>query len=90
MGQIIILLIILFFISYFVLNIYEKFQTRTNIKNICYYQDFHKLYYKNKDTKYPINEYLKQCLNKDILEIKFYKFIEFIQDPYLTKGGNTD
>tara|TARA_B110000967_G_C18779418_1_gene507465 strand:+ start:593 stop:859 length:267 start_codon:yes stop_codon:yes gene_type:complete len=76
MGQIVIVLIILFFISYFVLNIYEKFQTSTHIKNICYFKDFHKLFYRYKDYEAPVNEYLKQCLNKDTLEIKLSEFMK--------------
>ena len=58
----IILIIFLFIISYFVLNISEQFQTIKNIKNICYYDNINTLYYpKNKGIKIFMNEYLKYC-----------------------------
>lgn len=71
----IILIIILFSISYFVLNIYEKFQTIEKIENICYYDDFHKLHYKiDKDINgnkiiVVVNDYLENCKNTQNLEI---------------------
>jgi hypothetical protein len=62
----IILIIILFFISYFVLNLYEKFQTIEKIGNICYYDDVHKLYYRNKNDNTPVNEFLRLCPKPEI------------------------
>ena len=70
----IILIIILFIISYFVLNIYEKFQTIEKIENICYYDDFDKLYYKIDGNKVVVvvNDYLNDCLNKNYLIYPLY------------------
>lgn len=70
----IILIIILFIISYFVLNIYEKFQTIEKIGNICYYDDFHKLHYKIDGNKVVVvvNDYLDDCLNKNYLLYPLY------------------
>jgi hypothetical protein len=66
----IILIIILFIISYFVLNLYEKFQTIEKIGNICYYDDFHKLYYKIDGNKIiVVNDYLENCKKTQNLEI---------------------
>ena len=57
-----IILIILLLISYYILNIYEKFQDGTEIKNICYYDKISKLYYpENKDVKIFVNDYLNYC-----------------------------
>lgn len=57
-----IILIILLLISYYILNIYEKFQAGTEIKNICYYDKISKLYYpENKDVKIFVNDYLNYC-----------------------------
>jgi len=71
----IILIIILFIISYFVLNIYEKFQTVEEIENICYYDDFDKLYYKRDEVgnkMIVVNYYLNDCLNKKYLIYPLY------------------
>lgn len=58
----VILLIILLFISYFVLNIYEKFQQFEHIKNICYYNEIQDLYYIVEDNKIiVVNDYLEYC-----------------------------
>ena len=63
MGHIVILLIILIFICYFVFNIYEKFQTITDIENICYYDDIQDLYYRKGDDNkiIVVNDYLEYC-----------------------------
>jgi hypothetical protein len=70
----IILIIILFIISYFVLNIYEKFQAIEEIEHICYYDDFDKLYYRKGDDNkiIVVNAYLNDCLNKKYLIYPLY------------------
>jgi hypothetical protein len=84
MGHIFILVIILIFISYFVLNLYEKFQTKKNIKNICFYQDFHKVFYRNKNDNTPVNEYLRLCPKTEIdLKTIYSLYRKYISD----RGG---
>jgi hypothetical protein len=70
MDPIFILLIILIFICYFVLNIYEKFQSITEVKNICYYDEIHELYYtKDSDKIIAVNDYLEFCNGFQNLEL---------------------
>ena len=70
MGHIVIFLIILIFICYFVLNIYEKFQSITEVKNICYYDEIQDLYYKRDDDKIiVVNDYLEYCNGVQNLEL---------------------
>jgi hypothetical protein len=71
MGHIVIFLIILIFICYFVFNIYEKFQTITDIENICYYDDIQDLYYRKGDDNkiIVVNDYLEYCNGVQNLEL---------------------
>ena len=69
MGHIVILLIILIFICYFVLNIYEKFQSITEVKNICYYDKIQDLYYIRDDKIIVVNDYLEYCNGVQNLEL---------------------
>lgn len=66
----IILLIILFIIIYFLLNIYEKFKPITKIKNLCYNDLSRFEYHPNNDNYNAIvSDYLKHCKNTRNLEI---------------------
>ena len=69
MGHIVILLIILIFICYFVFNIYEKFQSITEVKNICYYDKIQDLYYIRDDKIIVVNDYLEYCNGVQNLEL---------------------
>ena len=69
----IILILILITMCYFILKIHEKFQSVQKIKDICYYDDFHKLYYKLDNNKIVfVNDYLNDCLNKNYLLYPLY------------------
>ena len=87
----IILIIILFIISYFVLNIYEKFQTVEEIENICDYPHLDTLRYKiyegvdDKKIKVLVNDYLKHCKNPQNLEISFRDLMKLL---YNTSSRN--
>jgi hypothetical protein len=83
MGPIIIILLIIsIFISYFVLNIYEKFQSITDIKNICYYDKIHELYYtKDNDKIIVINDYLEYCNEIQNLELNSEDLFKIYENP---------